>query len=236
MFNPNHDSFYKTYANQTLDWLPMDTEDLYKKNLKENYNLLGINGWLDHTFTYKFNSHGFRSDEFSTDPTIMFLGCSNTCGIGLPHDSIWPELVSKKLTMRCANLGIGGASSDTAFRLCNGWVDRINPQILILLRPYPHRLELLDSTAIFNLSLAWDNLDDTIYKFLKKWSIDDNNSYFNDLKNHLAIQHICASRNIKFLSLEPRQLYQNHMDKARDLMHGGKNSNKMFADTVLSKL
>ena len=234
MFKPNHDSFYKTYANQTLDWLTMDTEDLYKKNLKENYNLLKINGWLDHTFTYKFNSHGFRCDEFSTASTIMFLGCSNTCGIGLPLDSIWPELVSKKLSMRCANLGIGGASNDAAFRLCNGWVDRINPQILIFLRAGSHRLELLDSTTISNLCLTWNNIDNTIHKFLKKWTIDDNNSYFNELKNYLAIQHICASRNIKFLSLDSTQMY--HVDKARDLAHWGKNSNKIFADTVLSKL
>jgi hypothetical protein len=234
MFKPNHDSFYKNYANQTLDWLQMDNEDLYKKNLKENYDLLETNGWINQKFTYKFNSHGFRCDEFSIDPTIMFLGCSNTCGVGLPVDTIWPEIVSKNLNMRCANLGIGAGSNDTTFRLCDGWIDRINPQIVILLRTYPHRLELVDSSTIYNLSLTRKNLDEVSREFLTKWSTDDNNGYFNDLKNHLAIQHICASRNIKFLSLEPTQLY--HVDTARDLSHCGKNSNKMFADTVLSKM
>ena len=107
-------------------------------------------------------------------------------------------------------------------------------KIVILLRTYPHRLELVDSSNIYNLSLTRKNLDEVSRGFLTKWSTDDNNSYFNDLKNHLAIQHICASRNIKFLSMEPTQLY--HVDIARDLSQCGINSNKMFADTVLSKL
>jgi len=234
MFIPNHDSFYKKYVNQTLDWLPMDTEELYKKNLKDNYYLLETNGWVNQSFTYRFNSHGFRCDEFSTDPTIMFLGCSNTCGIGLPVDCIWPELVSKNLNMRCANLGIGGGSNDTAFRLCHGWIDRINPQIVIFLRTHSHRLELLNYTGISNLGLTQKGLDNTTHEFLIRWSVNDSNGYFNDLKNHLAIQNICSSRNIKLLSLDANQLYQ--VDLARDLVHCGKNSNKMFADTVLSKL
>ena len=231
MFEPNYNSYYKEYANKSLDWLTMDTKELYEKNLKEKYQLLKQHDWIDKSFTYKFNSHGFRCEEFTNKPTIMVLGCSFTCGIGLPIEFIWPELISKNLNMHCANLGIGGGSNDTAFRLCNGWIDVIRPQVVILLRAPPDRLELLSSTTMQNLSLAWEEQTDT---FLRDWIMDDNNSYFNDLKNRVAIQNICATRNIKFLSLEGNQMPLK--DLARDLSHYGIKSNKLFAEYVLTKI
>jgi len=231
MFKPNYNSFYKEHANKSLDWLPMDTKELYEKNLKEKYQLLKQHDWIDKSFTYKFNSHGFRCNEFTDKPTIMFLGCSFTCGIGLPIEFIWPELLSKNLNMHCANLGIGGGSNDAAFRLCNGWIDIINPQLVILLPPPPDRLELLNSTTINNLSLSWEQSTDS---FLKEWIMDDNNSYFNNLKNKLAIQNICVTRNIKFLALEFGQMHS--VDLARDLSHSGIKSNKIFAEHILTKL
>ena len=99
MFEPNYNSYYKEYANKSLDWLPMDTKELYEKNLKEKYQLLKQHDWIDKSFTYKFNSHGFRCEEFTNKPTIMVLGCSFTCGIGLPIEFIWPELISKNLNL-----------------------------------------------------------------------------------------------------------------------------------------
>jgi len=234
MFEPNYNSYYKEYANKSLDWLPMDTKELYEKNLKEKYQLLKQHDWIDKSFTYKFNSHGFRCEEFTNKPTIMVLGCSFTCGIGLPIEFIWPELISKNLNMHCANLGIGGGSNDTAFRLCNGWIDVIRPQVVILLRTNPDRLELLNSTTIENLSLLWEELITGYSSFLKKWTIDYNNIYFNDLKNQIAIQNICVTRNIKFLSLRFNQIPR--ADLARDLCHRGIKSNKLFAEYVLTKI
>ena len=125
-------SIYKKYASRSLNWLPMDSEELYLNNLKNpaQYELLKTHNWIDSNFTYKFNANGFRCNEFTSDPTIMFIGCSHTIGIGLPEDNTWPSIVSKKLNMACANLGQGGGSADTAFRLCHGWIDQIKPKIV----------------------------------------------------------------------------------------------------------
>ena len=38
----NYNSYYKVYANKTINWLPMDTEDFYKQNLKEYTFLIGV--------------------------------------------------------------------------------------------------------------------------------------------------------------------------------------------------
>ena len=221
----------------------MDTKELYQKNLKENYQLLKENNWIDNHFTYKFNSHGFRCEEFTDNPSIMFLGCSHTLGVGLPIETIWPELVSKQLGMRCANLGIGGSSNDTAFRLCHGWIDIIRPKIIIILEPYSNRIELIDSYHTYNLS-HWmlsseeSNSKKSFYNFYRTWIEDENNSYFQKLRNKLAIENLCNSRNIKLISADcddlPYVFAEN--DFARDLVHFGIKTHKNIADYFLSKI
>jgi hypothetical protein len=48
----NYKSAYLEHAGRTLNWLPMDTEELYKQNLKNRYDELAKNGWIDNPFTY----------------------------------------------------------------------------------------------------------------------------------------------------------------------------------------
>jgi len=245
-FKPNYDSHYKKYANKTFDWLSIDSKEAYEKNLKEKYQLLKANNWIDKSFTYKFNSHAFRCEEFTDDPTIMFLGCSNTCGIGLPVESIWPELVAKKLNMRCANLGQAGGSNDSSFRLCHGWIDIIKPKIVFLLSPPGIRLEILDAVVMKHLTPTWIHNKATHYKdFLKDWCRDDNNNYFNTLKNSLAIENLCNARNIKYIFLDSDDFAQvqtdlsnaqGYLDLARDLGHRGVSSHKIFSEQVLANL
>lgn len=232
MIKLNHNSVYKKYANQSIDWCPMDTEILYRQNLKNNYNILHSNGWINANFKYTFNSVGFRSEEFTDKPSIMFLGCSYTMGIGLPVNTVWSELVSKQLNLHCANLGIGGGSNDTSFRLCHGWLDKINPKLVIFLSPPGHRLELVNNHIIKLIGPYTTEYKD----FLHRWNWDDNNDYFNSLKNELAIKSLCNSRNIKYVHFSAETLHGMMVDVARDLTHVGPKTHQLFADYVLTNI
>lgn len=227
-----YESYYKKYSNQILNWLPMDTEDLYRKNLKNRYSDLERFGWIDRSFTYQFNSIGFRCEEFLDSPSIMYLGCSNTLGIGLPLEDTWPQLLSKKLKLKCANLAQGGGSLDTAFRLCHGFIDKIKPQIVILLIPPGTRIEnfINSHPAIFSV-----NRLDLHDNFLKHFFLDERNYFFNKEKNIQAIKSMCQDRNIKFLYESSEELLM-YKSLARDLMHPGIESNKMFVDKILKKI
>jgi len=222
----NHESDNKKYAGHTLDWLTMDTENLYKFNLKNRYDELKANGWIDNSLTYKFNSAGFRCSEFTQDPSILFLGCSFTLGTGVPVEQIWPELVAQQLNMQCANLGLGGSSSDTAFRLCQGWVDKIKPKIIVFALPPAERIELIVHRRAWFLSPAWDT-HKQYSNYLKDWITDDDNANLNQLKNKLAIKLICQDRGIKYVEIDPHKILQQQsgytfpMDFGRDLMHPG---------------
>ena len=234
----NFQSIYQKHSGTKLPWLAGDNPKRYEKNLTSQRDLLACNGWIGRYFDYQLNSHGFRSSEFTNDDTVMFLGCSLTCGIGLPVDVIWPELVSRHLGMNCANLGQGGCSADTAFRLCLGWIDRIKPRMVIYMKPPGIRWELVNQQTITSIRASTYQMDSllvTLIPYIEHYIIDNNNGYFNNIKNTLAIESICRERGIKTLVFEPLQAI-TAQDCARDCMHPGVESHRQFAQQVIKEI
>ena len=225
------------YANQTLDWLPMDTENRYQYNLTHSLKDLTKYNWVDSHFTYKFNSHGFRCDEFVDLPSVVFLGCSLTQGTGLPIEKTWATIVANKLNLKCYNLGIGGSSNDTAFRLAYSWFKIIKPITVILCTPPTERLELLSDSdnsiqLLPNAIKSHPGLD-----FYKHWVDNENNGILNKTKNTLAIENLCNHLSINLLTVDSNTLLTTmNIDLARDLSHPGIKSNQHFADYVLKQL
>lgn len=227
----NFRSNYLEFANASLDWLPMDTEELYQHNLTNNYSLLEQNGWINTKITYEFNSHGFRCDEFKED-SIMFLGCSFTCGIGLAQHMMWPEILSARLNKHCSNLGLGGSSPDTAFRMCLGYIDTIKPRMVIYLEPPIGRIELVSDKKAITLAANYDlDHDKNIKQYYKLWIQDGNhNCLLNAKKNKLAIEQLCCQRSIPFAHYTIDDIQT--IDLARDLAHIGPRTSQQFVDDI----
>ena len=227
---------YSHHAKKTLYWLPADTEDKYQNNLTTQYQKLLDNNWIDRQFTYQFNSHGFRCSEFTTDPSIMFLGCSHTCGIGLPIENTWAYVVSKQLNLNMINLGIGGSGPDTAFKLANHYIPQLKPKIVVYVQPPPGRFSMLLRTGKYQEFNAGhlDQIDQSLVKFYEQWILNDENIELHSIKHKLAIQALCYQNNIKFVFIKGKEY--STVDYARDLNHAGINSNKQFAVKVLDKI
>ena len=164
--NPNYTSVHSSLANQTVYWLPMDTEERYNENLKKNSEQLAKFNWIGKSFTYEFNSLGFRCDEFNQDPSIVFLGPSSTLGTGLPLTMAYPHIVSEHLNLRCVNLGQRGGSADTAFRLLHGYIDKINPKIVVHMDQSGTRFEILNDITFLIFS---HSSNEEVYKL---WATD----------------------------------------------------------------
>ena len=225
-------SYYYQYANQDLGWLPMDTESLYQHHLKTRHNELMQYNWIDTHFSYKFNSHGFRCNEFNTEPSVVFLGCSLTLGIGLPVESTWAQLLANELGLQCFNLAVGGASNDTAFRLAHAWLKQLRPQLVVVGTTFAERLELLADQDIVHLSPYSIEPKD----FYRDWISCNTNGQLNKIKNTLAVNMLCDQLNIQFIAVDATQMLNKPVDLARDLTHPGVNTNQLFAQTVLSKV
>ena len=225
---------YSEHKNKELYWLTSDTKDLYLENLKTNYDKLNQNGWIDRQFAYKFNSHGFRCDEFTNENSIMFLGCSFTCGIGLPLEDTWAYQVANSLNLKSVNLGIGGSGPDTAFRLANHYIPIIVPKIVVYLEPPLGRFSLVNDDKIYDFCVSNKSVDTRFKYFYEHWLSCEENLILDARKHKLAIEMMCQQSRIKFEYKELNEIGKDHL--ARDLMHPGVSFNKTFANLVLNRI
>jgi hypothetical protein len=225
------------FANQELNWAQTDSHEQYQKNLIENRDELEQFGWIDQTFTYRYNSQGFRSDEFEESvPSAMFLGCSHTLGVGLPVEATFSHIVSTSLNVKNFNLGVPGGSNDTAFRLAHYYIPQLKPTIVIFLSTERTRFELFTENNENNI-LSYNNfqfVSEELKPFYRHWIMNNNNVDMHYAKNVGAIQQLCSANNIKFYHKE--FLTFALVDKARDLAHYGVKSNNIVAKKILANL
>jgi len=237
-------------AGQTLEWLPTDTKESFERLCRDPVHraYFESKGWhLPGAITYKINSQGFRCDEIvKGEPYLMALGCSFTNGIGLPLDTIWPELVGKALGLKVANLSWGGSSADTSYRLAEYWVPELKPKLVVMFAPPQDRLEiLLDEPSVAHLR----NIPVDVYMpgslipgasnddFIKHWFLNEENGWINQRKNIRAIKQLCAELNIPCIvlrSMDFMGLPREEIEYARDAMHGGPEAHRRVADRIIN--
>jgi hypothetical protein len=233
MSQPKH--FNSNMANQRVLWNGLDTYELYQTNLRDHYDDLQRFGWIDKEIIYEFNSHGFRADSFDSDQaSVVSLGCSHTFGVGCDYESTWSFLVSSSMGLKNYNLGVGGSSNDTAFRLANYWIPKLMPKVVVFLSTELTRLELHLADGEINNFSVWSDLSGN--QFYKHWMSNDINSTMNHAKNVLAIKQICDQNHITFIHESFDDFIYLHVDRARDLQHFGVKTNRKFADQVLSQI
>jgi len=238
--NIPNDHFYSHRKNQTSTWLDSDSADVFSRNMSDpaRRQQLEKYGWdKPGIITYKFNSHGFRCDEFNESLGIITIGCSFTAGVGLPVESIWPNLIGSDLGLSVWNLGIGGASMDTCFRLLSLYIHRLNAEYVLLLTPPEQRFELHTTEKV-----QCFHPQTIIHPIQNFWYQCETNGQLNFIKNVLAIQQLCNQHNKKLIvkrsdrdlcgTLEPRDQWP----PARDLLHVGADEHKECAQRFLLEI
>lgn len=216
------------FAGKTMSWLPSDTRELWIESMKDKTKrkYLEIMNWHnEEAITYKFNSQGFRCDEFTKNGFIA-LGCSFTMGTGLEQCQIWPELLSSKLNIPVNNLGVYSASLDTCYRLLENYIDVLQPQFVVLCSPPIHRFEILnDSTG--RIITPHAQINDEL---CRTWYAHDDNSKLNSRKNVRAMADLCNEKSCPFYTMPDLITF----DDARDFQHSGPLSHKKMVEEFLA--
>jgi hypothetical protein len=221
---------------RVLHWKGSDKQELFEQNCQDpvKKELLQQLGWLDpDCISYKLNSFGFRDEEFDARPCGIALGCSHTEGIGLPEEFAWPRVLSQLVGIHIWNLGVGGSSIDTTFRLLDHWLPRLNPKFVVLCVPPDSRVEVFDSTDPVSLTPNFYP-SDHLLTYYKVWSTGENNARVSKRKNLLAMQQLCDQANTPLRYLDHSALL--HSGHARDLMHFGVASHNAFARQMYNLL
>jgi hypothetical protein len=123
------------------------------------------------------------------------------------------------------NLGSGGASIETVFRIFEYSVKRLSPKFVCILLPPPSRFEFHDSDNGYPILMASDlGLHQS---FAKDWLSQDDNGFQNQKKTVLAIERICDLMGIPLTindsgnGLDNEHIAYNQLDLSRDLAHRG---------------
>lgn len=136
--------------------------------------------------TYRANSLGFRSDEFSSETEVVFAGCSVTYGAGVPEEAIWGNILAKSMDMPASNVSRSGASIawivDNLYKYFETYG---NPRDLFCLFPdlYRHRIPV--DGSYYSKKADVDSKDPR-YKFVKFKEAEvgtagDSNNFFTTI-------------------------------------------------------
>jgi hypothetical protein len=125
----------------------------------------------------KYNSNGFRCDEFKKDHTkkhILFAGCSETVGEGSIIEDSWSHMLYDKIDkdLKCSgffSLGIGGGNWMDILSLINQYIESCgNPDYLFINFPGINRLaqyidvkdtDKIDVSGVYRYSLSLKDSD-----------------------------------------------------------------------------
>jgi len=233
---------WQSHGGKTLKWLGTDTQLLYDNNCHdpEQRARLERAGWYPYSdIDYQFNYHGFRTDEFDSSPRILTLGCSYTQGVGLHRHQIWTEVLAAQLGKQAWNLGVGGGSLDTCFRLLEYWIEHLNVEAVVVLVPHVDRVEVVLNDARVESCGPWTT-SDFMKDFYSCWIDHCDNSHINRRKNVLAMQQICAQHQIPILFYYPETEFCGRGEisggKARDLTHYGAGMHLRLAHKIKNEL
>lgn len=234
------------FANTTHEWLYTDNLETYQK-VKDKVC------FAPREFTYKFNNRGFRCDDFEAwekhPIRIVFAGCSETEGAGLPLENVWAKIFHSKV---CSELGHqipfwsvahGGASMDHVVKQLYNEADSLRPQIVIALLPHFERRERWNNdywgpwAQERESSKILLNEDYVLYQteknlcflnlLMEKWD-----SLFLYAKNYQSFD----LSNLNFDRFVKVDHKMDYIDLGRDAMHGGPKTNEEFANKMFESL
>jgi hypothetical protein len=223
---------YWIYGEIPIGRYPPNTESQFSPldlDNEGNFNIHKPLGWSKDSFSYKYNSYGFRSREFDlNDPTpkILGLGCSHTVGVGIPSQDSWIEQFGSTYFKDHVvyNAGLGGAGADTVARLAVNMIPLIKPNIVAILWPSMYRFETYEGNAVFNGPWSDEPLN---------LQFEDNTAYNNQTKNKLIINLLQKIHNFKLLSIDYDSIHNVYetvvWSRGRDGNHYGPDWHRQVA-------
>jgi hypothetical protein len=237
-----------------LRWLPTDTE--------ENYRQRGNKAFSVDSVGYEFNSLGYRGPEFDRQPgeaAVMFLGDSNTLGIGTPWEGLWTSLVTQHLEerwgmpVRQCNLAWGATGSDYTAMMVHQSIDVLRPNAVFILWSFVSRMTwFADTRRQVHFVPGWPPSADAQEHAAYLRLATEAQGFFNYVRNfHLVHSRISQlgipyywgnleqfSREMlaPYLPLDGYVGCWEAVDAARDGWHGGLASHALFARRVISAM
>jgi hypothetical protein len=234
-------------------WMPWsDSEKAFRERGHPRYG--------ERDIVYSFNSRGFRGPEFEEDAQIRMasIGCSWVFGHAVPAEHTFHEMFAARLRDQTGmsvvnwNLGVCGASNDYVARMLHQTVDRLNPDIvLVMFTQFARREHFTAHGTIMNYSpsmVPWDPASKEIMEHFGALSSrpDDQLNFF---RNYKSVENLLAGRCWLFSftnhaevgKIKPHIALNRYagefkvIDRARDHAHPGPETHGDIAELFWTK-
>lgn len=156
--------------------------------------------------SYYLNNYGYRNDfdfdikELKGKDIILCLGCSNTFGMAVEKNLVWPSLLQQNNKELVLNLGIPGASNDNISRVGYQTISELGTNIkavCVLWAPSSLR-EFVSKTFQSGVHI----LDNNHLPYEDWWEhIDWVSNNYNLGKNQALLRSICSAFEINLIEL-----------------------------------
>lgn len=233
----------KKENNQVL-WVGTDSEELFKGNYRRKLEKRTLEYYIKNPIVYKVNNLGFRDVELDELPDVidLYLGCSQTFGVGLHRKHIWSTKVAEHLNYPSFNAGIPGSGAMTQFRLLEYIFNKKKIRTVFHYLPITHaRYEWFDGinyigTSVNKPHFRYKNGD------MPLW-LDENLStllkvYYN------ATENLCNLNNTQYIAftdetvstfLPDEESFEERGMLARDLQHNSVDKNHQMYLHIVRK-
>lgn len=199
-------------------------DNFFSKNLREEVDFYEKDGYsyskylfpneLDlvagDSFEYQINPQGFRGKDFNefnkNNINILFGGCSQTLGVGLPEENTWYKKLSDKVntlhngrTVDFYNISVNGSSIELIVKNTIAFIKKGNiPDYIFLFLPESSRtMSFNKDENQFDLYLPNAALDKEKKYYLTKY-IHENKLLINFILLSL-LEELCISYKIKLI-------------------------------------
>lgn len=206
---------------------------------------------------YEFNNYGFRCNNFDNwknhNHRIAYLGCSYTEGIGLELEDTWPKVFHNivceqhKIKMPFWNLSGAASSTDHLTRYLYHYIEMLRPQIVVCYLPNLERRErwvgdyfsantLVDVFGNQRLNKIFLKEEYVEYQTEKNFAMID--LLLENINSYMVVHSASHNfnidlKNIKIIDFNADIMYyDSRLDVARDGLHPGPKSNKVFAERM----
>lgn len=237
-----------------LRWLHTDSE--------ENYALRGNKEFSVDSVGYEFNSLGYRGADFDRAPgerAVLFVGDSNTFGLGMPWESLWTSRVVEHLErrwdvpVRQYNLGWGGTGPDYTAMTVHQSVGVLKPDAVFVLWSYVGRMTwFADTRRQVHFIPEWQPPTDTEEHAAYLRLATEPHGFYNYVRDFHLVSDRLARLGIPYYwgnlesfsdaMLAPYVPLDGYVgtweivDFARDGRHGGQKSHEKFAAQVIAAI
>lgn len=228
--------FNRQFSGQTVAWKGADSFELYQINIQDADRLARLQHWgwnQSNCITYRYNSEGFRTEEFDSRPCGLAFGCSFTEGVGVREQDTWPSRLTERSGLWFWNLGIGGAALDTIYRLFEHYIELLRPKIVVVCHPPQARCEYaVNDHVIRTVGVNSPEVNDHIFaNFFKHYFLRDLNSEINWEKNLRLLEYIAQARGLPLIHAPMESDCE-----ARDLQHPGPGCLDSWAEMINSQM